>query len=191
MPEMIRDGKGTGKLLQIDNKNRIRGYVVIEDESAWINRVEAESYSAMLSSTGIVAASGGCFIGYIKNNSSKDLVIVRVKHRCEDADGSLSFWLNVEGTPSGVLTTSIPSNRNAGSNNESECDYYTSTNITGLSGGRKVGSIFSKSGEEFEFGEPCSGYILPFNSTFALKANNNTAKHFGGISIYFRDSVSY
>ena len=174
MPEMIRDGKGTGKLLQIDNKNRIRGYVVIEDESAWINRVEAESYSAMLSSTGIVAASGGCFIGYIKNNSSKDLVIVRVKHRCEDADGSLSFWLNVEGTPSGVLTTSIPSNRNAGSNNESECDYYTSTNITGLSGGRVGWRHYFPGKYETDILNFDADIIVPKNHSIYIYATNGS-----------------
>jgi len=185
---IIEDGAGTGYKVQVDKKNRIRTYSVVEDEPTFINRVEKEMYSSPWTSSGITAATGGNWIVYVKNTStSKDMVVVTLKHRVEDTGGSLSSWLNVIGTPGGTLATITPANRNAGSNNEASCDYYTSTNITGLSGGRKVGSVYGKVDEEFEYGKPCSGWILPPNSTLGIKADNNTAKHFGGLAFYFRD----
>jgi hypothetical protein len=47
MPDMIKDGTGDGYLLKVDNKNRLHGYVVVEEESAYINRVEREMYSGL------------------------------------------------------------------------------------------------------------------------------------------------
>jgi hypothetical protein len=190
MPDTIRDGKGRGYLVEIDRKNRIRGYVVIEQEAMFINRIEGEMYSALWGSSGsgITAATADNVVLYLKNTSEKDIVIVKVKHRCVSADGTMSFWLGMTGTPGGSLTTLTPSNRNAGSNNVANCTYYRSDNITGMSGGRQVGSIFGKDGEKFEYAEPCSGWILPPNGVFTAKVNNNTSEHKGGISFYFRDT---
>lgn len=188
MSTIIRDGKGSGYTAQVDKKNRLRCYSVYETESTYINRVEAEMYSGFWSSSGITAASASNWIIYLKNTHDiKDLIIVTIKHRCEDVSGSLSFWLNISGTPGGSLNTLTPGNRNANSNNEAQCNYYWSTNITGLSGGRKVGSIYGKAGEGFVWAKPCSGYILPPNGTFGIKADNNTSKHYGGLAIFFRD----
>jgi hypothetical protein len=185
---MIKDGTGKGYLAQVDSKNRIRTYSVTEDESSYVNRVEKQSYSGTFSG-GISAASSDNFIVYLKNTSSeKDLVITRIRHRCENDDGTISFWLRVDGTPGGSLTTLTPTNRNAGTNNTADCVYYKSNNITGLSGGRLVGSVYGKMDEKFENADPCSGYILPPASTFAIKSSNTTAIHYGGIAFYFRDS---
>jgi len=187
MGETIRDGTGTSNFLKIDNKNRMRAYAVIEDEATWINRVEKEMYSGPWSGN-ITAATTGNFIYYLKNTSTtKDMVVVTLKHRCSGASGTISVWLNVTGTPGGSLTTLTPANRNAGSNNTADCTYYESTNITGLSGGDKVGSLYGKVGEEFEYGRPCSGWILPPNGTLGIKADNDTAAHYGGLAFFFRD----
>lgn len=187
MPETIRDGTGGGYLVQVDNKNRIRGYVVVEEEAHYINRVEKEMYSGSWSGP-ITAGTADNYIVYLKNTSTtKNIIIVKIKHRCTGANGTLSVWINVTGTPGGSLTTLTPSNRNAGSNNSADCTYYQSTEITGLSGGNIVGSIYGKDGEEFEKIVPCSGWILPPNNTLAIKADNNTSAHYGGLSFYFRD----
>jgi len=187
MPDTIKDGN-SGYIAKVDNKNRLRTYSVVEDEPTYINRVEQEMYSAQWDG-GIVGATADNWIIYLKNtNSTKDMVIVKVKHRCEDSDGTISFWLNVTGTPGGTLTTLTPTNRNAGSNNTANCTYYKSTNITGLSGGRKVGSVYGKDGEEFEHAVPCSGFIIPPNGTFGIKCSDNTSKHYGGIAFYYRDT---
>ncbi len=186
MSDTIKDGKGNGNLAEVDNENRLRTYSVIEDEATYINRVEKEMYSGSWASAGITAATGGNIIIYFKNTSTKDVVVKTLKHRSEDADGSVSVWLNVSGTPGGSLTALTPGNRNASTNNEAVCDYYHSTNITGLTGGRKVGSVFGKTGEEFEFVRPCSGWILPPNGTLVIKADNNTTKHFGGLAFYYK-----
>jgi len=187
MGNQIRDGKGGGYLAEVDSKNRLRIYAVVEDKATWINRVEEEMYSGIFESTGIQAATGGNWVVYLKNTSAKFLVIVKLKHRCTGASGSLSYWLSPTGTPGGSLTTLTPSNRNAGSNRSASVEMYQSTNITGLSGGRRVGSLFGNDGEEFEFAQPCSGYILPPDATLGIKADNNTSTHFGGMSLYFRD----
>jgi hypothetical protein len=184
----IKDGKGGTYYAEVDSKYRLKTYSVIEDEATWVNRVEGQMYSGYWSSSGITAASAGNYIIYLKNtHTSKYIVIVKIKHRCEDANGTISIWLDVSGTPGGTLTTLTPGNRNAGSNNTADCTYYYSTDITGLSGGRKVGSVYGKAGEEFVHAIPCSGYILPPNGTLAIKADNDTAKHYGGLAIMFRD----
>jgi hypothetical protein len=187
MSDTIRDGKGNGYLTQVDSKNRLRAYAVTEDEPTWINRVEAEMYSATWDGS-ITAASADNYIVYLKNTSTtKDMVIVKIKHRCTGGNGTISVWLNVIGTPGGSLTTLTPTNRNSGSNNEAACTFYKSAEISGLSNGRKVGSVYGKEDEEFEYLQPCSGYILPPNGTLAIKANDSTAAHYGGLSLYFRD----
>ena len=186
----IKDGTGGGYVAEVDSKNRIRVYAVAEDEATFINRVEGEMYSGSWGSSGIVAATGGNYILYLKNtHSSKDMVITKMKHRCTTAAGSISVELNVIGTPGGSLTTLTPGNRNAGSNNEAQCIYYSSANITGLTAGRSVASAYYDPAIEgvFNFQEPCSGWILPPQGTLAVKANNNTSVHFGGFSFYFRD----
>lgn len=186
MPDMIKDGVGSGALAKVDRKNRLRTYSVVEDEATYINRVDKQMYSG--AGDPVKATTGGNFIVYLKNISSiKDLVVVTLKHRCIDDSGTMVVYLGVTGAPDGVLTQLNPGNRNAGSNNEADCLFYQSPEITGLSGGYKIGSVFGKDGEEFEYGRPCSGWILPPNGTLAIKADNNTATHYGGLAFYFRD----
>lgn len=189
MPDMIRDGKGNGSLAEVDSQNRLMTYSIVEDEATYVNRIFGETYSGFWTSTGITASTAGNWVIYLKNiHATKHLVVERLKHRCEDDSGSMSFWLNVDGVPAGSLTTLTPSNRNAGSNNSANCTYYASAEITGLSGGRKVGSTYGvATADSFNFQAPCSGWILPPNTTLGVKADNNTAKHFGGLSFYFRD----
>ena len=190
MAQQILDGTGKGYWAKVDEKFRLHTYSVIEDESFFINRVEKEMYSGSWGS-GVIASSPGNFIFYLRNTSSiKDIVITRIKHRCTEGNGSLSFILSVQGTPGGTLTTLVPANRNAISNNEADCEYYSSPNITGLSEGRTVGSSYGKQDDIFIDSSPCSGYILPPNGTLAVKADNSTAKHYGGFGFYFRDSVN-
>ena len=187
MPDMIRDGTGGGYLVEVDDRNRLHSYAVMENESTYVNRIDKEAYSGPWSSS-ITAATAGNFILYLKNDhSTKDLIILTIKHRCTGANGTISGWLNVTGTPGGSLTTLTPGNRNANSNNTAQCTYYQSTDITGLTNGHKVMGLYGKADEEFVWGAPCSGYIVPPNGTFAIKADNNTSAHLGGIGFYFRD----
>jgi len=187
---VIRDGTGTNHLAEVDNKNRLRAYCVIEPEATFINRVEQETYSGAWGSAGVKAATAGNYILYLKNtHPTKDMVITKLKHRCTDAAGSISIEMAVAGTPGGSLTTLTPTNRNASSTNEAQCTYYSSTDITGLTAGRTVGSAYFDPALEgvFNFQEPCSGWILPPQGILAVKADNNTSTHYGGFSFYFRD----
>ena len=184
--DQIKDGTGAGYLVKVDNRNRLRTYSVIEDEPTYINRVDKQMYSGP--GEALLASSAGNFIMYLKNTSTvKDLVVVTLKHRCTGTSGTMVAYLGVTGTPGGTLTELIPGNRNAGSNNEADVEFYQSPEITGLSGGYKIGSIYGKVDEEFEYGKPCSGWILPPNSTLAIKADNDTATHYGDLAFYFRD----
>ena len=186
--DTIKDGTGKGYSLQIDSKNRMRGYVVIEEEAAYINRVEKEMYSGQWNGA-IIADTANNWIVYLKNTSVKDLIINKVKHRASGSNGTISFWCNVDGNPtSGSYTVLTPNNRNAGSNNEADCIYYKGSEIEGLSGGRQIGSIYGKDGEEFEYAEPCSGFIIPPNSNFVIKASDTDTYHYGGLAFYFRDA---
>lgn len=190
MTTMIRDGKGTGVLAEVDSKQRLRVYAVYETEASWINRIEEESYSGSWGSSGLTADTGENIVLYLKNtHPSKYLIITKVRHRCTGANGSLSIWLSPIGTPGGTLTELSPANRNAGSTNSAQCEYYSSSEVTGLTGGRRVGSIYGKDGEEFEEFIPYSDCILPPNTTLFLKADNATSTHYGGISFYFRDQI--
>jgi hypothetical protein len=66
--------------------------------------------------------------------------------------------------------------------------YIRGSNILGLSGGRQIGSVYGKDSEEFEFANPCSGFIIPPNSNFGVKCSETVGSHYGGISFYFRDT---
>ena len=72
MPTMIKDGTGNGTLLKIDNKNRVRGYVIIEEESSYINRIEKQSYTGAWDG-GIKATNADDFIVYLKNTGNQDM----------------------------------------------------------------------------------------------------------------------
>lgn len=186
MADTIRDGKGTGSLLQVDSKNRMRTYSVVEDEATYINRVEKQMYSA--SAGAVKADTAGNYVVYLKNTSEKDLIITSINHRCIEAPGTLSAYIGVTGTPGGTLTDMVPTNRNGGTNNEAECDLKVGTNITGLSGGALVGAVYGKEDDNFVLLHPDGEFILPQNSAIALASDNNTTTHIGGFAIYFRDA---
>jgi len=185
MPDMIRDGTGDGYLAKIDDDNRLWIVGSQFDNSFFINLFKQESYTTSFGN--ITATTGGNCIGYIKNTSdTKELVIVRVRHRCTTTNTTMTIKLKDAGTPGGT-TTITPVNRNTNSNKTAVGDFYKGTNITGLSGGSTVASIYSVASQPWEDWCPCSNLIIGTNQVCTFYVDNNTAANWIGVGLYYRE----
>lgn len=186
MPDMIRDGTGHGYLTKVDGNNRIWAFCSSLDNSFFMNFYKQNAFTMSISN--VTAASVNGCIGYIKNTDSEnDLVVVRVRHRCNTTNTVLTIKLNDTGTPAGTTVVS-PVNRNAKSTKTAIGEFYSGTNITGLSGGSGVASIFSIASQPWEEFAPCSNLILGVNNIMTFYVDNNTAANWVGIGFYYKES---
>jgi len=185
MVDMIEDGTGHGYLVKVDADNRMWGVSAVWDNSFFINMFKQDAYTVSFGN--ITAAVAANCIGYIKNtSSSKELIIMKIRHRCATTNTTLSIKLNDTGTP-GSTTEVVPVNRNAGSTLTPDGEFYSGTGITGLAGGATVGSIFSVAAQPWERWEPCSCLILGVNNTCTFYVDNNTAANWIGVGFYYRE----
>ena len=127
------------------------------------NQVDSTSYSLLISQT--PTAAGDCFC-YIKNNDIRDMVLSSVKLYAA-SDETVSFKLNDTGTPVGG-SAATPISRKAGSGTLADVDCETGNDITGLSGGDIVDSLFIKGAESSKRYAWLSGIIVPKNHILTM-----------------------
>jgi hypothetical protein len=157
---LIIEGAGDGNQVGVTGENRLKVSAQTFTQEHQTNHHEGECYSVGAAVT--PTAAGDCFL-YIKNTSDTDMVVSEFMLRAA-SDETITFKLNDIGTPIGG-TTLTPVNRNAGSGNIASVTAYYGVDITGLSGGSAVMSMFLKGGETSVRIAPLSGFILPKNHT--------------------------
>lgn len=182
----IKDGTGSGYLVRVDSKNRLHTLCITIEEETYINLNTQQMYTMSISN--ITPAVANNCIGYIKNtDNQRTMIVTRIRMRCETTATTLVVRLNATGTP-GATTDATPVNRNTGSGNEADGEFYYGTGITGLTGGDIVGSIYAPAAQPFEDIDPCSGYVLTNGGVLTLYGNQNTGAIWVGVGFYFIDN---
>ncbi len=89
MPDMIKDGTGSGFLAAVDSNNRLRTYA----KSASIQHVVSEHDEEAYQLIGVATLNTGTIpVLHITNNDSeKNMVITYVRHQVVGASGGTSF----------------------------------------------------------------------------------------------------
>jgi len=157
----IEDGQGNGKSVGVTSENRLKTSSVAFTAEHEVNHHDGQAYSvgASLTPTG----AGDCFL-YVKNTNDIDMVITEFMIYSA-SDEIITFKLGDAGTPAGGSDTTAV-NRNAGSGNIADATIQTGVDITGLSGGSGLMSVFHDGGTNSVRYAPASAFILPKNKVF-------------------------
>lgn len=177
---IIESGTGNGFAAGVDSENRLLTAATMQTREHEVNHHEGVSYSYGVSTT--PTGAGDCFL-YMKNNSDTDMIVSEFMLRAA-ADEVIQFKLGDSGTPIGG-STGTPVNRNAGSGNEADVTALYGVDITGLSGGSNVMSMFLKGGETSIRVAPLSGFIIPKNKVITGYVTT------GGIAVMIGIGISF
>lgn len=175
MPEMIRDGAGSGRLARVSPTNRIEVQATTHSEEHEVSTKNGESFfintadtANMLTST----ATGGEML-FIKNTSStKKLVIEKVFLNSDTAGQIFIFMKNgVVGTI-GNNNIHAPVNLNFGSNNAAMATAYNWNEVgdgmTGITGGTII-NVYSI-GANVQVMPLDGAIILDLNNSFSVQS---------------------
>jgi len=159
----IEDGKGRGYNAEVDERNYLHTYTVLETVEE--NRNEhGQAYRIILEN--LVPTGNGACICYIQNSESEILSLSNIKVR-STIDELFELKLNDVGTPVGGTVTT-PINLNAGAGTTLSATVQKGSGITGLSGGSVADLIFVKGGENTQSYEWESHIMLPTNKVATL-----------------------
>lgn len=172
MPDMIRDGTGSGFLLEVTDENQIK--VVSESHSLQhhVSRHFGQTYQALSIDTGITAQTQTLL--HLKNtDADRALVIsfIRMQAITDTANKPVAgefFEMGFDRTVASGGTTTVPVNMNKKLNNVAK---VTATGIDPTMTGTfaAIDRIYNKaSGEEYVFNKEGS-IILGLNNTFEVR----------------------
>ena len=157
----IESGTGNGNSVGVTDQNRLQTSAVMVSKEHQVNHTEGMAFSMGVEVT--PTAAGDCFL-YVKNLSDHDMIISEFMLNATTSE-TITFKVGDSGTPAydAVIT---PVNRNAGSGNVANITAVSGVDITGLSGGSPIMSMFLKGGESSVRIAPTSTFIIPQNKVF-------------------------
>ena len=163
MPDIIKDGKGTGYTAQVGTDNRLLVHAITEsvERSATEDGV---SFHLLFDAT--PTGAGDCFV-YIKNESDDVMIIEGFTYSVASAEQIL-VKRNDSGTAAGGGITT-PVNCNFGALTQATGTFRTGNDITGLSGGVTVDKLWCTSAETTGYNFE-QDIIIPKYSTFSMYA---------------------
>ena len=179
----IESGEGNSDSAGVTSDFRLKTSAVTLTAEHETNHHSQQSYSYGVSVTPSGAAQ--CFL-YIKNNRDDDMIVSEFMLSAA-SDETIILKLADEGTPLNG-TTGTPVNRNAGSGNTADVTALYGVNITGLSGGGAVMSVFLKGGESGLRVAPLSTFIIPKNKTITAYASSGSIPVVVGMGISFHST---
>jgi hypothetical protein len=177
---IILGGTGNGYAAGVTSENQLEVCAVTRTMDLYCNQINGISYSLILSQT--PTGAGDCFC-YVKNNDVNDLVISSVKLYAA-SDEIFVMKLDDTGTPAGGSAVT-PSNRKAGCGNVADATCEAGNDITGLSGGDEVESIFVKGAGTSHRFEWLSGVIVPKNHIVTLYVTTGAIAVRATLSMHF------
>lgn len=177
---IIIGGTGAGFAAGVTSENQLEVCAVTRTIDLYCNQINGISYSLLLSQT--PAGAGDCFC-YLKNHDINDMIISSVKLHAA-ADETFFMKLNDTGTPVGG-SDAAPVNRKAGCGNVADVTCEAGNDITGLSGGETVESIFVKGAETSYRFEWLSCIIVPKNHTMTLYVTTGAIAVTTTLSMHF------
>ena len=195
MPETIKDGTGTGKLLRVDDNNRAHVSSISIDENLQANK-DGNAYNVNTKDITLTNDTETPVL-YIKNNENKDIHIRTVVIGIKVATGATLTQANVTfirnplaGTVvSDASVITINSNRNYGSSSTLDADIYEGTTGKTLTGGDEhiyiYASTNSRTGVSID-------EIIPKGSTFGVTitppASNTSMPCYVAVIMHLDDS---
>jgi hypothetical protein len=166
----IEDGKGSGRLAEVDSSQRIKTFSVTEPESTQINR-EGKVWSLLQSTT---AVGVGDYVFYLKNTGTVDLAV-------EDFEvfvgAATTLYLDaVSGTPTFAAGVDItPIQRNLGSSKIPDATIKEDTNTTGLTNDGTIVLQRCAAANTHYYQRVESDIIIPAGQAVALRTSVATA----------------
>jgi len=129
MPEQIRDGTGTGKLLKVNDCNRMMCSSIVQSEESEINEREALAFIVSTKVLTLNSTNPHLFL-YIKNTNTDKNMYLWIANFAWNG-GSINHnrtmklsWVITPNEPTANHTAVIPSNLNFISNNTAESLIY-------------------------------------------------------------------
>ena len=165
---LIEDGKGRGYKAAVTPENKMDVCAIVRTIDLYCNQTNGISYS--------------CFC-YMKNNDSKDIIVSSIKLYAATNE-VITAKLNDTGTPVGG-SAATPVNRKAGCGNVADITCETGNDITGLSGGDAVETIFVNGGESSIRYEWFSCLIVPKNHILTLYVTTGAIAIRATLSMHF------
>lgn len=181
---LIEDGRGRGYKAAVTPENKVDVCAVVRTIDLYCNQVKGISYSLLISQT--PTGAGDCFC-YMKNNNEKDIVISSVKLQAA-TDETVVLKLNDTGTPLGG-SDATPINRKAGCGNVADITCKVGNDITGLSGGDAIETIFLNGGESSKRYEWLSCFVVPKNHIVTLYATTGAIAVTATLSMHFCECI--
>lgn len=171
---ILEDGTGTNNAVKVDDDNRLH-VKAVSDGLALDSTKNGNSYNL---NTGIINITGNATLMYLKNNGDKDIVIEAIAlGALGGATHSESPYITLVRNPTGgdLITDATTSgtlnqNRNFGSNNQAQVDFYKGKTGGTLSGGDDI-AILQTSGSSRSF--YTINFVLPKGSSMAVKLEAN------------------
>jgi len=180
---IIEDGTGSGKTAEVKSDNRLAVHSVSASIEHYVNHHAGQAYTAGFAKT--PTGAGDCF-GYITNNNDMDFVISTVMVSAA-SDETVIMKFGDTGTAIGGTDVALV-NRNAGSGNVANVTAQSGVDITGMSGGSAVASVFIQGGESSKQVEITSSLIIPKNKTISFYVASGAIAVVLGLSVYFHDA---
>ena len=196
MPDIIRDGSGSGVSAKVDNDLRLHTRSVTETEEVHVNE-EGDAYNV---NTGIITLTNDdeTPVLYLKNNETKDLIISAIAVGFGSTNGTANnpATVTVVRNPTvGTIITSTPtdvdinSNRNYGSPNVLVADAYKgATGDTMTDGADHLVLFQNLNGRLFA----SINEVLPRSTSIGIKidpqtTSNTSLRVYAALICYIRD----
>ena len=178
----IEDGKGSGKLAEVDKRNRLQ--VGSVSNTAGQKAAENGDFYQIGAPLITLTTDSESAVLYLKNDGDSDIKITDVIIFCDTTTGGSGMVeLRLYRQPTGISssTPTVPLNTNFGSANALEATAEFGAEGSAVSGGTFVANTLVRSEERSQF--PLS-WILPRGTAIAITAvppTGNTSMRIGGI----------
>jgi len=188
MPEFIKDGQGSGRLVGVDDDHRMKVSSRTNERVYYASRDYGKAYIVQFELT---QASGGSTegVGSIQYNGSNRLNIKQIALSTEES-GMTSFGVWKNPTVTGG-TLSLPINLNFSSNLSSDTTCYEATDSgsISISGGTSIFTcrMYQPKTEIIPFYD---AIILGINDIIAFKGNAATTGSKIRINVMIHESIS-
>jgi len=177
---IITGGTGNGFAVGVTEENQLEVCAVTRTIDLYCNQADGSTYSLLISKT--PTGAGDCFC-YIKNNDERDMILSSIKFYTATNE-IFTIKLGDTGTPSGG-SAATPINRKAGCGNVADLTCETGVDITGLSGGDEVETVFVKGAETSKRIPWLSGIIVPKNHTLTMYVTTGAIAIRATLSLHF------
>jgi len=175
----IQDGTGSGKWVKVINDNALYVHGSIENMNLH-KAIEEEKYFAVSLSAQATAVAD--VIGYIKNTSATESIVVDFISVYSSAETQLHVHLGGIGTPVGGADVT-PANSTAGSGVQASGTFQSGVDITGLSG--TTNTLVTVTPADATKVYKDVPLIIPPNQIATFIAYQNTATIYIGIGFYY------